>query len=72
MDRLLSEGYAKQNNGKFEVNLTKAGYDKLLGDGRIGADRPLRILVGKSSEKGIAKIGETGGEVILPSKGKEE
>jgi large subunit ribosomal protein L15 len=72
MDRLLSEGFAKQNNGKLEVDLTKAGYDKLLGDGRIEADRPLRILVAKSSEKAMAKIGETGGEVILPSKGKEE
>ena len=72
MDRLLSEGYAKQSNGKLEVDLRRAGYDKLLGDGRIRTDQPLRVLVEKSSEKASAKIGEAGGEVILPSKGKEE
>ena len=72
MDRLVSEGYAKQSNGKLEVDLGRAGYDKLLGDGHVKTDQPLRVLVGKSSEKATAKIGEAGGEVILPSKGTEE
>src|SRR5207245_10743087 len=68
MDRLLSEGYAKQSNGKLEVDLRRAGYDKLLGDGRIRTDQPLRVLVEKSSEKATAKIGEASDEWRLPSK----
>ncbi len=72
LDHFVELGYAKDSNGKIEVDLSRAGYDKLLGDGALGIGRPVRVLVGKSSEKAIAKIGEAGGEVVLPSKGKEE
>src|SRR5437016_9289733 len=45
MDRLLSEGYAKQSNGKLEVDLRRAGYDKLLGDGRIRTEQDRKSVV---------------------------
>jgi len=69
---MVELGYARDHDGRVEVDLSRAGYDKLLGDGAVGIDRPLRVLVGKSSEKAIAKISEAGGEVVLPSKSKEE
>ena len=72
LDQMVELGYARDHDGRVEVDLSRAGYDKLLGDGAVGIDRPLRVLVGKSSEKAIAKISEAGGEVVLPSKSKEE
>ena len=72
LDRFLESGVARENDGRVEVDLRRAGFDKLLGDGQIKSARPLRILVERSSEKATSKIGEAGGEVILPGKGKEE
>lgn len=72
LDQMVELGYARDHDGRVEVDLSRAGYDKLLGDGRLGIDRPLRVLVSKSSERAVAKIGEAGGEVVLPSKAKEE
>src|SRR5437879_11459204 len=51
MDRLLSEGYAKQSNGKLEVDLRRAGDAKLLGNERIRTDQPLRVLIEDEPEK---------------------
>ena len=56
--------------GKNDINLTKEGYDKLLGSGSI--DKKLKIKVNNASEKAIAKIKEKGGEIILPDIPKEQ
>jgi len=56
--------------GKKEVDLTKEGFDKLLGRGRISSS--LKIKVKNASEKAIKKIREKGGEVIIPEIPKEE
>jgi large subunit ribosomal protein L15 len=50
--------------GKKEINLTKLGYDKLLGGGQIKTK--IKITVDSASEKAIEKIKEKGGEVIVP------
>ena len=55
--------------GKNEIDLTKEGFDKLLGGGRL--NKKLKIKVNEASEKAIVKIREKGGEIILPEIPKE-
>ena len=55
--------------GKNEIDLTKEGFDKLLGSGRL--NKKLKIKVNNASEKAIAKIKDKGGELILPELPKE-
>ena len=52
--------------GKHDLDLTKEGYDKLLGGGIVEAK--FKVKVEKASEKAITKIKEKGGEVLLPEK----
>jgi large subunit ribosomal protein L15 len=47
--------------GKKDINLTKEGFDKLLGGGKIGTS--LTIKVKSASQKAIDKIAEKKGEV---------
>jgi len=70
LDRLTAQGHARQDNNKTEINLTQAGYQKLLGEGRV--DKPLRIIVPKASEKAAQKISQAGGEIVLPQQQKED
>jgi large subunit ribosomal protein L15 len=49
---------------KKEVNLTKEGFDKLLGGGNLNTK--IKITVNSASEKAIEKVKEQGGEVVLP------
>ncbi len=70
LDRMIEEGSAKQAGNMVEVDLGKAGYQKLLGNG--GISQPLRIIVAKTSERAQEKIGRTGGEIVLPTKKKED
>jgi large subunit ribosomal protein L15 len=64
IDRFLEQGQAKEVGNRIELDLGKLGYTKLLGDGRI--HRPVRITVEKCTEKAMQKIGQAGGEVIVP------
>jgi len=45
-----------------EINLTKEGYDKLLGTGNITT--PIKITVKKASKKAEEKIIKAGGTII--------
>jgi len=49
--------------GKKDIDLTKDGFDKLLGGGRINSS--LKIKVKAASQKAIDKIAEKKGEVKL-------
>ena len=51
----------EQFPGKKEINLTKEGFDKLLGAGNVTST--LKITVQKASAKAVEKIGGKGGEV---------
>jgi large subunit ribosomal protein L15 len=62
----LEEKFPEQK----ELNLTKEGYDKLLGGGKINSK--IKIRINSASEQAINKIKEKGGEVILPEKPIEE
>ena len=52
------------------INLTDAGFDKLLGGGKIATK--IKVTVDSASEKAIERIKEQGGEVILPKPEFEE
>ncbi|MFO7676784.1 MAG: uL15m family ribosomal protein [Thermoplasmatota archaeon] len=47
--------------GKKDIDLTKEGFDKLLGAGKINSS--LKIKVNAASQKAIDKIAEKNGEV---------
>jgi len=49
--------------GKKDIDLTKEGFDKLLGGGTI--KNGLKIKVRSASQKAIEKIAEKGGEVKI-------
>jgi len=66
---LIEDGHARESNGKWEVDLGKAGYTKLLGDGHIA--KPFRITVAEYSKRAAEKVSQAGGEIISPSKQKE-
>ena len=70
LDRLITEGSAKQTGNLVEVDLSRAGYQKLLGSGAISL--PLRIIVEETSELAQEKIGRAGGEIVLPTKDKQD
>ena len=64
IDRLIEKGKTKQSDGMIELNLREMGYTKLLGNGTV--THPFKIHVDSCSEKAQAKIGQAGGQVILP------
>jgi len=65
----VKAGHAKESNGKFEIDLARAGYTKLLGEGNV--QTPLRVTVGEHSKRAAEKISAAGGEIISPTKTKE-
>ncbi len=66
---LEAEGHAKKSGAGFEVDLTAAGIDKLLGGGHVGS--AFTIKVAQASEQARAKVQEAGGQVLLPEDAKE-
>ncbi len=62
MDDFIEKGYAKKKGSIYHVDLTKAGYDKLLGSGK--ARYQMKITVPSSTPRAVVKVQEAGGEVI--------
>lgn len=65
LDEFLASGVAARAGDAIDVNLTKAGIDKLLGGGR--ATRPLRITVQTATDGAKAKVEAAGGSVTVAS-----
>ena len=64
-DKTINVGQLEEKfPGKKDIDLTKEGFDKLLGGGEISGS--LKIRVKNASEKAVEKIKEKGGEVITP------
>jgi len=64
-DKIINVGQLEELfPGEIDIDLTKEGYDKLLGGGNIKTK--IKIKVDSASEKAVAKIEEKGGEVLLP------
>ncbi|MEA4977076.1 MAG: uL15 family ribosomal protein [Methanomassiliicoccaceae archaeon] len=62
LDDYISRGFAKKEGDVYNVNLTEAGIDKLLGNGNI--DVAVKVTVSQSSEKARMKLEALGGSVI--------
>ena len=64
-DKIINVGQLEELfPGKKDIDLTKEGYDKLLGGGSIKTK--IKIKIDSASEKAVAKIEDKGGKVILP------
>ena len=61
-DKIINVGQLEEKfPGKKDIDLTKEGFDKLLGGGKINTT--LKIKVEKASQKAVDKIKDKGGEV---------
>ena len=63
IEEFLNLQIAKKENGKIVIDLTKAGYDKLLAKGNLNFQA--EIIVKEASKKAIEKVEKLGGKVIL-------
>jgi len=59
---LSKSGIAVQKDGKWTVDLTKMGIDKLLGSGKIST--PISIKVPEASASALEKLKAAGGTVV--------
>lgn len=62
IERFVSMGFAAKEGDVYNVNLSDAGIDKLLGTGNIGI--AVNVTVAEASEKARSKIAEAGGSVV--------
>ena len=62
VERFVSMGFASKEGDVYNVNLTEAGIDKLLGSGNI--DIKVNVTVADASEKARSKIEAVGGSVV--------
>ena len=63
-DKTINVGQLEEKfAGKKDIDLTKEGFDKLLGGGKINSS--LKIRVKAASQKAIDKIAEQNGEVKI-------
>lgn len=62
--KFLQSGAATQKGKAVMVDLTKLGYDKLLGTGDV--DLAITVKVSQASKSAIEKIEKAGGKVELP------
>lgn len=59
---LSKDGFAEEKDGKWTVDLTKMGVDKLLGSGRIS--KPITIKVAEASASAEEKLKAVGGKLV--------
>ncbi|MFW5928345.1 MAG: uL15m family ribosomal protein [Thermoplasmatota archaeon] len=62
LDQLVEAGIATEEGDGYEVDLEKAGFDKLLSKGR--ATKQMKIKVSSFSDNAEKKIEDAGGEII--------
>lgn len=62
LDRFVSLGFAVKEGDAFNVDLTKAGIDKLLGNGSITSK--VNVTVTYASEKANEKVQAAGGSIV--------
>ncbi len=63
--KMKSEGTALIENGKIVVDVTKLGFNKVLGRGKV--TQPLKVITPWISEKAKEKVEKAGGEVVVIS-----
>ncbi|MEK6983445.1 MAG: uL15 family ribosomal protein [Nanoarchaeota archaeon] len=62
IDKFVSNGLAKKEEGFYLIELKKLGFNKLLGDGKVSSK--FKITVPYASKTAVEKVKESGGEVI--------
>jgi len=63
-DKIINIGQLDERyHGKKEIDLSKEGFDKLLGGGIV--EHGYKITVKSASQKAIEKIAQSGGEVKI-------
>lgn len=66
LEELIREGkYTLDESNVPVIDLSKEGFDKLVGRGRINAK--VKVIVKKASKKAISKIESLGGKVVIAS-----
>ena len=60
-ERFVSMGFGAKEGDTYNINLTDAGIDKLLGNGNI--DKAVKVTVSQASAKAREKIEASGGSV---------
>ncbi|HDI74353.1 MAG: 50S ribosomal protein L15 [Thermoprotei archaeon] len=65
LDNLVEKGLVEIRDKKYYVDLTKLGYNKILGEGDIS--KPVILVTLKASKKAVKKVESAGGKVILLS-----
>lgn len=61
-DRLVAMGYGSKDGETYNINLTEAGIDKLLGNGNIAI--AVNVTVGVASAKAKEKIEAASGSIV--------
>jgi large subunit ribosomal protein L15 len=59
---MAKDGFAVQKDGKWSVDLTKMGVDKLLGSGRIST--AISVKVADASATALEKLKSAGGTLV--------
>jgi large subunit ribosomal protein L15 len=59
---MAKDGFAVQKDGKWSVDLTKLGVDKLLGSGRIST--AISVKVAEASATALEKLKSAGGTLV--------
>ena len=62
IERFVSMGFASKEGDAYNVNLSDAGIDKLLGNGNV--DFAVNVTVAEVSEKARSKIEAVGGSIV--------
>lgn len=62
VDELLREGLAEEDDDSIVIDVSRLGYDKVLGGGRV--TRPLKVKAGDFSGSAKRKLEESGGAAI--------
>ncbi len=70
LERFEAMGVAEKKGDVYSVDLEKAGYDKLLGAGKITISIEARIA--EATPKAIRKVEAAGGKVVISSRGEGE
>ncbi|MBU0628304.1 MAG: 50S ribosomal protein L15 [Nanoarchaeota archaeon] len=66
LEKLIKDKLVLKEGNIYIIDLSKMGYNKLLGNGKV--INKFKITVGYASSKAVEKIKNAGGEVILTEK----
>lgn len=70
IDDFRAKGIASEKSGVYEIDLSKLGFNKLIGSG--ACSKRLLIKVKYASSNAVEKVKKAGGEVVLTAVKKEK